>query len=86
MTRHTTQLPFTAPGDVAQLIEQAKREQLAADAAAICNMCDDPQRFEPAVWHDDDGYYHTRKRDGAELWCDADLLWLAWAEAHEVAA
>ncbi len=51
-------------------------------AAAICQMCDTPDKWQPVHLEDGD-YYHLKVKrfDEGSQWCDANAIWHEFPEA-----
>lgn len=79
MTEHPTEL-MGRQSAYQEGYEAGERAQLQRDAEADCAMCADPARYEAATWMERDGGYYHRTQDDTLHWCDATMIWGAWAE------
>lgn len=54
---------------------------VARCAAAVCGMCDRPDKWQPVRLEDGD-YYHVKvnRFDEAGTWCDANAIWYEFAD------
>lgn len=83
MARYGVDIPSLA-ADIAAAIAAAEMAQVQRDAAAICRICADGDKWAPAEWSDvDDNYYHQLKHGKHDPeWCEANRIWSDWEEQH----
>jgi hypothetical protein len=73
---------WTAAVDaIAASIRAALEAQYVEHCRAICAWCGD-QRWEPAVFEQDGGYYHAEKKGKGRVWCDATAIHHTYSEAE----